>query len=120
MISVLQCPTQQASAEILQKPEARVTFVYHYNESLTMAGTLDPAFQLRIVSPRVSPVQLDADDEYQTSYCCQNSIGNLSYENNLKYSKAFFDFLEPKLGVPDDRGTMLVECHVTLCLIRDG
>jgi len=52
-----------------------------YNETLTFAGTFDPAISLRI-----------------------DSLDNINRQANEKYSKAFFDFFQKKLGVPADRG----------------
>lgn len=39
----------QHSAETLEKPEKYISISYRYNEHLTFAGTLDPAFLLVIV-----------------------------------------------------------------------
>ena len=41
--------TPQASANTLGKPEKYISISYRYNEHLTFAGTLDPAFLLVIV-----------------------------------------------------------------------
>ncbi|KAF8162838.1 Tautomerase/MIF superfamily [Crassisporium funariophilum] len=68
-------------AETLAKPEAYITVFITYNETLTFAGTFDPAISLRI-----------------------DSLDNINREVNEKYSKAFFDFFQEKLGVPSNRG----------------
>lgn len=39
----------QLSAETLEKPEKYISISYQYNEHLSFAGTLDPAFLLVIV-----------------------------------------------------------------------
>lgn len=36
--------------------------------------------------------------------CIQDSLDNINREVNEKYSKAFFDFFQKKLGVPGNRG----------------
>jgi hypothetical protein len=36
----------------------------------------------------------------------QNSLGNMSPEENAGFSKIFFDFFKRMLGAPDDRGYM--------------
>jgi len=69
------------SAQTLEKPEKYISISYRYNEHLTFAGTLDPAFLLVITS-----------------------LDNISPERNDGYSKIFFKFLKDKLGTPGDRG----------------
>ncbi|KII89297.1 hypothetical protein PLICRDRAFT_603775 [Plicaturopsis crispa FD-325 SS-3] len=69
------------AAETLNKPEHYISVTYTHNEAQTFQGTLDPAFNLSVTS-----------------------LGNLSPSLNEGYSKAFFEFLHSKLGVPGDRG----------------
>ncbi|TFK34847.1 Tautomerase/MIF superfamily [Crucibulum laeve] len=68
-------------ADTLKKPETYITVSITYNETLTFAGTFDPAFTLSIVS-----------------------LDNLNPSANEVYSKVFFDFFEEKLGVKNSRG----------------
>ncbi|KAJ8480882.1 hypothetical protein ONZ45_g15497 [Pleurotus djamor] len=68
-------------AETLGKPEVYISVNYTYNETLTFAGSLDPAFNLSI-----------------------KSLDNLSPEQNEEYSKKIFPFFEKELGVPGNRG----------------
>ncbi|KAJ7778624.1 Tautomerase/MIF superfamily [Mycena maculata] len=71
----------KAAAEALGKPEAYITVSITYNKTLTFAGTLEPAFALTVTS-----------------------LDNLNPEANLKYSAIFSEFLQSKLGIPNDRG----------------
>ncbi|KIJ22737.1 hypothetical protein M422DRAFT_30665 [Sphaerobolus stellatus SS14] len=67
-------------AQVLGKPEKYISVQYTHNESLTFAGTFDPAALLVITS-----------------------LDNISPEKNEKYSEAFFNFFQEKLGVSGDR-----------------
>lgn len=69
------------SAQTLGKPEKYISIDYRYNETLSFAGTFEPAFLLAITS-----------------------LGNINPEANLRYSEAFFAFFKEKLGVTGDRG----------------
>ncbi|KAF8655871.1 hypothetical protein AX16_002954 [Volvariella volvacea WC 439] len=71
----------KVSAEILGKPESYIATDVRYNEYLSWNGTFEPAFLLKITS-----------------------LDNINPEANVKYSKALFQFLKDKLGLPDDRG----------------
>ncbi|KAH8100240.1 Tautomerase/MIF superfamily [Cristinia sonorae] len=68
------------AAQLLGKPLEYISTSYTYNETLTFAGTFDPAFVLNIVS-----------------------LGNINPEANLVYSQKLFAFFGEKLGVPGDR-----------------
>lgn len=68
-------------AETLGKPLKYMAVSYKYDETLSFGGTFDPAFVLSI-----------------------GSLGNISPEKNVKYSKALFEYLRDKLGVEGDRG----------------
>ncbi|KAJ3512353.1 hypothetical protein NLJ89_g3569 [Agrocybe chaxingu] len=68
-------------AETLGKPEAYISVIVNYNETLTFAGTFDPAFSLRI-----------------------DSLDNINPEANERYTKAFAKFFEDNLGAKDNRG----------------
>jgi len=68
-------------AKALGKPEALMSTIVSFNNSLTFAGTLDPTFALTVTS-----------------------LDNLNPEANEKYSAAFAEFIENKLGIPKDRG----------------
>jgi len=68
-------------AKILAKPEAYISVIITYNESLTFGGTFDPAFNLRI-----------------------DSLDNINQQANERYSKEFFEFFQQQLGVPANRG----------------
>jgi len=69
------------AAAVLGKPEKYISVQYTYNETLTFAGTLEPALLLVITS-----------------------LGNINPSANEKYSAALFKFFQEKLGVPGDRG----------------
>ncbi|EJD06168.1 Tautomerase/MIF [Fomitiporia mediterranea MF3/22] len=69
------------AAEALGKPESYISVCYTYNESLTFAGSFEPAFLLSIIS-----------------------LGNLNPQANAKYSKALTEFFEKKLGLKNNRG----------------
>ncbi|OJD28027.1 hypothetical protein ACJ73_00582 [Blastomyces percursus] len=71
----------KTAAEMLEKPESLISFQVCVDEILTFAGTHDPCFQLRITS-----------------------LGNLTPDNNIRFSKAFTDFLKAKIGVENGRG----------------
>ncbi|EJD37888.1 Tautomerase/MIF [Auricularia subglabra TFB-10046 SS5] len=71
----------KVSAETLSKPGKYISIDFRHNETLSFAGTFDPAFLLVITS-----------------------LGNVNPSANEKYSAAFFAFLKEKLGVPGDRG----------------
>ncbi|KAF9484916.1 Tautomerase/MIF [Pholiota conissans] len=68
-------------ADILKKPEAYISVIITYNETLTFGGTFEPAFSLRI-----------------------DSLDNINEQLNEGYSKAFFEFFKEKLGTPGNRG----------------
>jgi len=69
------------SAKTLGKPEVYITTNMRYSECQTFNGTFDPAFTMTVYS-----------------------LDNINTEANERYSKAFFDFFQEKLGVPGDRG----------------
>ncbi|KAH8114279.1 Tautomerase/MIF superfamily [Phellopilus nigrolimitatus] len=69
------------AAEKLNKPEEMISISYIYDEYLTFAGTFEPALQLSVVA-----------------------LDIIKPQENIKYSKSFFDFFGKKLGVKDDRG----------------
>ncbi|KAF8479100.1 Tautomerase/MIF [Russula ochroleuca] len=69
------------SANLLEKPEKYISISYRYNEHLTFAGTLEPAFLLVITS-----------------------LDNITPERNEAYSNALFTFLKDKFGLQGDRG----------------
>ncbi|KAL5511964.1 hypothetical protein ACEPAH_5183 [Sanghuangporus vaninii] len=69
------------AARVLGKPESYLSVSYTYNESLTFAGSFEPAFILTVVS-----------------------LGNINPQANAQYSKALFGFFGEKLGIKDDRG----------------
>ncbi|KAF7323212.1 RNA helicase [Mycena chlorophos] len=77
--------TVQISAKILNKPESLIAVCITVNKTLTFAGTFKPAFNLVITS-----------------------LGNLNPQANEKYSAEFTEFLDAKLGIPNDRGYMSV------------
>ncbi|KAJ6500630.1 Tautomerase/MIF superfamily [Mycena sanguinolenta] len=68
-------------AKALEKPEAYITTSVTYNQTLTFAGTFEPAFALTVVS-----------------------LDNLNPEANEKYSAVLSEFFKDKLGIPNDRG----------------
>ncbi|KAF9009480.1 Tautomerase/MIF superfamily [Cyathus striatus] len=68
------------SAATLRKPEAYITVNITYNETLTFAGSFDPAFVLNIIS-----------------------LDNLNPTANEEYSQKFFGFFKEKLGVEANR-----------------
>ncbi|TFK34843.1 Tautomerase/MIF [Crucibulum laeve] len=68
------------AAETLSKPERVVSVSYTYNETLTFAGSFEPACTLTLIS-----------------------LNQLNTENNELFSKAFFHFFQEKLGVSGDR-----------------
>lgn len=71
----------KVTAELLGKPEKYISVDFRHNETLSFAGTFDPAFLLVITS-----------------------LGNINPEVNEKYSATLFAYLKEKLGVPGDRG----------------
>ncbi|TFK72217.1 Tautomerase/MIF [Pluteus cervinus] len=71
----------KVGAETLAKPEGYICTNVKYNEVLSWNGTFDPAFVLSITS-----------------------LDNINPAANVQYSKALFEFLNKKLGVPGDRG----------------
>jgi len=73
-------------AEVLGKPEVYITVDYTYNETLTFAGTHDPAFTLTIVS-----------------------LGNLAPHQTEEYSAKIFEWLKEKIGTKSDRGYILFQ-----------
>jgi len=77
------------AAETLGRQEKYISVSIIYNETLTVAGTFDPAITLRI----------DSLDNF------------INREANDKYCKAFFNFFETKLGVPGDRGFIIFIDH---------
>ncbi|KAF7353718.1 hypothetical protein MVEN_01057000 [Mycena venus] len=74
----------KAGAKALGKPEAVMSTIVSFNNSLTFGGTLDPAFSLTVTS-----------------------LDNLSSEANEKYSATFSDFIDSNLGIPKDRGYII-------------
>ncbi|KAI0033307.1 Tautomerase/MIF [Vararia minispora EC-137] len=78
---VLEFSKASFAAETLGKPEKYIAVTFEYDENLSFAGSFDPAFFLNITS-----------------------LGNITPENNIGYSKAFFDFFNRTLGAQDDRG----------------
>ena len=94
---------------VLGKPETYISIQYNYNECLSFAGTLDPAFLLVIVS-------------FQAIYHIipyllrhvQTSLDNLTPDANEKYSAALFDYFKEKLNVKGNRGYMYVFCLLKL------
>ncbi|KAJ7468495.1 Tautomerase/MIF [Mycena latifolia] len=60
-----------------------VTVSYNYNETVTFAGTHDPAFLLRVTT-----------------------LGN-GTEKNEVFSKTLFEYLEQALGAPSNRGYII-------------
>ncbi|TRM59884.1 Tautomerase/MIF superfamily [Schizophyllum amplum] len=75
----------KVGAEALGKPEAYISVIIKYNETLTFGGTHDPAFQMMVIS-----------------------LGNINPAATEKYSKALSEFLNQKLGLSNDRGYMYV------------
>jgi len=73
-------------AEVLGKPEGYITVDYTYNETMTFAGTHEPAFTLTIIS-----------------------LGNLAPHQTEKYSATISKFLKEKLGLESDRGYILFQ-----------
>lgn len=71
----------KVGAETLGKPEGYITVNITYNETLTFAGTFDPAYVLSIIS-----------------------LDNLNPEANERYSKVLSEYFAKKLGAPSDRG----------------
>jgi len=67
-------------AEVLSKPEKYISVDFKYNETLSFAGTFEPAAQLVITS-----------------------LDNINPEKNEAYSATLFKFFKDKLGVPGDR-----------------
>ncbi|EGN96260.1 hypothetical protein SERLA73DRAFT_185910 [Serpula lacrymans var. lacrymans S7.3] len=70
-------------ATTIDKPEKAFTVNFIYNPYLTIAGTFDPAIMLNVLS-----------------------LYNTNPTNVRKWSKAFADYFEEKLGVTSDRGYM--------------
>ncbi|KAL1741389.1 Tautomerase/MIF superfamily [Schizophyllum fasciatum] len=68
-------------AQLLGKPESYISVIIKVNQTLTFAGTHDPAFQLAVIS-----------------------LGSFSPAANEKFSKAISEWLNEKLGVSNDRG----------------
>ncbi|KAF9533575.1 Tautomerase/MIF superfamily [Crepidotus variabilis] len=68
-------------AKLLGKPEGYISVLVTYNDTLTFAGTFDPAFSLRI-----------------------DSLDNINPTINEVYSQEFTKFFKEKLGIPNDRG----------------
>ncbi|THH31886.1 hypothetical protein EUX98_g2321 [Antrodiella citrinella] len=68
------------AADLLGKPLPSISTSYTYNETLTFAGTFDPAFILNITS-----------------------LGNINPEANETYSQKLFAYFGEKLSVPHDR-----------------
>ncbi|KAL1742108.1 Tautomerase/MIF superfamily [Schizophyllum fasciatum] len=77
-------------AKVLGKPEAYISVAIKVNETLTFAGTHDPAFILAITS-----------------------LGNVNPASNEKYSKAISEWLKEKLNLSSDRGYMYVPSLLT-------
>ncbi|KAI0035652.1 Tautomerase/MIF superfamily [Vararia minispora EC-137] len=75
----------QLAAKTFNKVERIILVSFDYQPHMSFAGTFEPAFLLAI-----------------------NSVGNMTPENNIVYSKIFFDFFGRTLGAPDDRGYMFV------------
>eukprot|EP00048_Salpingoeca_helianthica_P015096 m.225038 g.225038 ORF g.225038 m.225038 type:complete len:146 (+) comp16602_c0_seq1:148-585(+) len=68
------------TAELLGKPEAVVMVVLQFDQVITLGGAAGPAALIQI-----------------------NSIGKISPEENLKYTKGFISVLGSDLHVPADR-----------------
>ncbi|KAJ6500631.1 Tautomerase/MIF superfamily [Mycena sanguinolenta] len=68
-------------AKALGRPESYMSTSVTYNQTLAFAGTLEPAFALTVVI-----------------------LNDLNPEANEKYSAALSQFLQDKLGIPNDRG----------------
>jgi len=74
------------AVETLSKPEEYIMINIIKNHMLYFKGSFEPAYLLRIVS-----------------------LGNISPEQNEKYSKLFFAHLTEALGIKDDRGYIVFE-----------
>src|SRR5882724_11935747 len=74
---------------VLGKPEAYISVQYNYNEFLSFAGTLEPAFLFVIVSFQVVCIVIP----YLLRHV-QTSLGNITPDANEKYSAAFFDYFK--------------------------
>ncbi|KAI0027977.1 Tautomerase/MIF superfamily [Vararia minispora EC-137] len=72
---------QKFAGATFKSPEAYMATSFEYQQHLCFAGTFEPAFLLTV-----------------------GSLGNINPENNVAFSKAFFEYLGRTLGVPDDRG----------------
>ncbi|KAH7928203.1 Tautomerase/MIF [Leucogyrophana mollusca] len=70
-------------AKTIEKDESAFSVNFIYNPYLTFAGTFDPAIMLNTLS-----------------------LFNTNPENSKKWSKAFSEFFQEKLGVSPDRGYM--------------
>ncbi|KAH6872102.1 Tautomerase/MIF superfamily [Coprinopsis sp. MPI-PUGE-AT-0042] len=68
------------TAEILGKPEDFIMVNIEYSTTISFAGSFEPAFLLTITADGFNP------------------------ESNVKYSAAFFSFVEEKLAIPGNRG----------------
>ncbi|KAI0340509.1 Tautomerase/MIF [Trametopsis cervina] len=69
------------ASEVLGKPEEYMCCTYNYNEHMLWHGTFDPALELTIIS-----------------------LGNISPQSNIEYTKKLFEFFEAEIGVPKNRG----------------
>jgi len=87
----------QLGANVLKKPLKYMAVSYSYNESLSFGGTFDPAFVLSV-----------------------HSLGNISPEKNVQYSKALFEFLQNKLGVPGSRGYIVFDDPTNAYMGHEG
>lgn len=75
---------------------------FQVNEDLYFNGSFDSAFALHVVRPGVDvPSSLSL-----ANAPTQSSMDNINPENNIKFSRSYFDFLEQKLGLPNNRGFM--------------
>jgi phenylpyruvate tautomerase len=86
-------------AKTLAKPEAYMNVIITYNETFSFGGTFDPAISLRIVS--------SSNGTEATTHIfmgIQDSLDNINREANERYSKAFFDYFQQRLGVTANRG----------------
>jgi len=72
----------ELAAKTLNKPKSYVSAVCTYNETLSFAGTFEPAYNLQITSL----------GSFDTS------------EGNVAVSKTFADYIQKKFGISPTRG----------------
>ena len=76
-----------------------MNIIVTYNETFSFGGSFDPAISLRIVSSsNVTEVTT------HIFMAIQDSLDNINREANERYSKAFFDYFQKRLGVTANRG----------------